>query len=279
MVPIFIAIQSLVNLSFLLGLLRRRANFVCCCCCCFFFGGGGVVGGDGWGGVGGRDGDWWSVYVTFSKRLGKAYTKYCSLASRPSGGIVRVCFFLPQWRCYRGFGPLVSHTKVHAGCGRPWRTFLERFWLWVSSLCTYTEAKYTGYASLALFKTSPCSFPWGQTCGQKQLLQQQRFCLLCCPWCISIDLPCDIRREYHSNIHYLNIAWVPDLSHRAPPFLNPGYNGRTRFRTERNYRFKRVWKTIDHLDAMSNVVPWLDVETFRPDYEYETLKPRNWNHY
>ena len=25
---------------------------------------------------------------------------------------------LPQWRCYRNFEPLVSHTNVHTGCGR-----------------------------------------------------------------------------------------------------------------------------------------------------------------
>ena len=45
---------------------------------------------------------------------------------------------LPQWRCYHNFEPLISHTNVHAGCGRSWRTFLERFWLrWFSPLCTY----------------------------------------------------------------------------------------------------------------------------------------------
>ena len=36
---------------------------------------------------------------------------------------------LPQWRCYRNFEPLVSNTNVHAECGRPWRSFLERLWL------------------------------------------------------------------------------------------------------------------------------------------------------
>ena len=31
----------------------------------------------------------------------------------------------------------VWHTNEHAGCGRSWRTFLERFWLtWFSPLCT-----------------------------------------------------------------------------------------------------------------------------------------------
>ena len=34
---------------------------------------------------------------------------------------------LPQWHCYRKFEPLVSHTNVHAGCGRSWRAFLKRF--------------------------------------------------------------------------------------------------------------------------------------------------------
>ena len=34
---------------------------------------------------------------------------------------------LPQWRCYRNFEPLVSHTNVHAGYGRSWRAFLKRF--------------------------------------------------------------------------------------------------------------------------------------------------------
>ena len=27
----------------------------------------------------------------------------------------------------RNFEPLVSHTNVHAGCGRSWRAYLERF--------------------------------------------------------------------------------------------------------------------------------------------------------
>ena len=34
---------------------------------------------------------------------------------------------LPQWRCYRNFEPPVSHTNVHAGCGRSWRAFLKWF--------------------------------------------------------------------------------------------------------------------------------------------------------
>ena len=35
---------------------------------------------------------------------------------------------LPQWRFFRNvFEPLVSHTNVHAGCGRSWQAFLERF--------------------------------------------------------------------------------------------------------------------------------------------------------
>ena len=34
---------------------------------------------------------------------------------------------LLEWRCYRNLEPLVSHTNVHAGCGRSWRAFLKRF--------------------------------------------------------------------------------------------------------------------------------------------------------
>ena len=34
---------------------------------------------------------------------------------------------LPQWRFFRNFKPLVSHTNVHARCGRSWRAFLKRF--------------------------------------------------------------------------------------------------------------------------------------------------------
>ena len=46
---------------------------------------------------------------------------------------------LPQWRCCRKLEPLVSHTNVHTGCGRSWRTFLEWFWLRWFSLCTHSS--------------------------------------------------------------------------------------------------------------------------------------------
>ena len=56
---------------------------------------------------------------------------------------------LPQWRCFRNFEPLMSHTNVHAGCGRSWRAFLERVWLrWFSVLWTYWGQVYWHNASL-----------------------------------------------------------------------------------------------------------------------------------
>ena len=63
---------------------------------------------------------------------------------------VFVCVLsLPQWRCYRNFEPLVSHTNVHAGRGGSWRAFLKRFFLrWSSVLCTYWGQVYCHNASL-----------------------------------------------------------------------------------------------------------------------------------
>ena len=56
---------------------------------------------------------------------------------------------LPQWRFYHNFEPLVSHTNVHAGCGRSWRTFLEQFRLrYFSPPCTYWGQVYWHNATL-----------------------------------------------------------------------------------------------------------------------------------
>ena len=50
---------------------------------------------------------------------------------------------LPQWRCFRNFERLVSHTNVHAGCGRSWRSGAVFGWD-DSHYYAHTEATYTG---------------------------------------------------------------------------------------------------------------------------------------
>ena len=58
---------------------------------------------------------------------------------------------LSQWRCCHNFEPLISHTNIHARCGRSWQTFLEWFWLrWFSLLCTYWGQVYWHNASHAI---------------------------------------------------------------------------------------------------------------------------------
>ena len=81
----------------------------------------------------------WICSRDLSRHLGRAYlhevlATVIAVESRMSTRVLS----LPQWRCYRDFEPLVSHTNVQLGCGRSWRSFLERFWLrWFSPLCTY----------------------------------------------------------------------------------------------------------------------------------------------
>ena len=57
---------------------------------------------------------------------------------------------LPQWRCYRNFELLVSHTNVHAKWRGSWRAFLKRnLWLrWFSLLCAHWGQVYWHNASL-----------------------------------------------------------------------------------------------------------------------------------
>ena len=63
--------------------------------------------------------------------------------------LILSCFLRPFYLAF--FEPIVSHTNVHARCGRSWRTFLEQFWLrWFSPLFTYWGQVYCHNASLVL---------------------------------------------------------------------------------------------------------------------------------
>ena len=64
-----------------------------------------------------------SAHVTFSRHLGKALHEVLLMVIAVGGRMFSCVLSLPQWPCYRNFEPLVSHTNVHAGCGRSWRFF------------------------------------------------------------------------------------------------------------------------------------------------------------
>ena len=75
---------------------------------------------------------WWlvgSVHVTFSRHLGKAYTKYCPLSSPKRAECLRVCFHCLSGVVFVTLNHSCRITNVHAGCGRSRRAFLERFLL------------------------------------------------------------------------------------------------------------------------------------------------------
>ena len=100
----------------------------------FFFGGG------GW--VGGRDGDWLDLFTwPFRDILGRL-TRSIAHCHRRREQNHLCAFIVPQWRCYRNFEPLVSHTNVHAGYGRSWRAFLKRFLVETILTMHTAEAKY-----------------------------------------------------------------------------------------------------------------------------------------
>ena len=99
-----------------------------------------AVGGWGEGGS-----SWWlvrSVHVvyfgTFQKDLHEVLRGRLRMLYRESS-----CF--PQWRS-GNFMPLLSHTNVHAVCGRHWGTILERVWLaaWMSTNITRRSNSETG---------------------------------------------------------------------------------------------------------------------------------------
>ena len=101
--------------------------------------------------LGGRDGNW--LYLSmwpFRDILGRLTRSTAHCHHRREQNVF-VCAFIASVALCHNFEPLVSHMNVHAGCGRSWRTFLERFWLrWFSPLCTYWGQVYWHNASLVL---------------------------------------------------------------------------------------------------------------------------------
>ena len=103
----------------------------------------------------------WGVLVPIALMVSSPFPINLGIICRPFWGSfagrdhLRACtcrssvLSLHQWRCYRNLKLLVSHTNVHAGCGRSWRNFLEQFWLgWFSPLWTYWSQVYWHNTSL-----------------------------------------------------------------------------------------------------------------------------------
>ena len=95
---------------------------------------------------------WWlvgSLPVTFLRHLEKAYTiEVLPTVMAEEGRMFTCVLSLPQWHFYHNFELLILHTNVHTGCGRSWRTFLERVGWDDSHPYAHTEAKYTGIMPL-----------------------------------------------------------------------------------------------------------------------------------
>ena len=104
--------------------------------CIFFWGGEGGWGGMGGGGVvGGMVGGRGEPVIGWicSRDF---FHKVLAIIIAEDSRMFFLWLLLLQCRRYRNFEPLVSYTNVHAGCGRPWRAFLEQFWLrWFTALC------------------------------------------------------------------------------------------------------------------------------------------------
>ena len=98
---------------------------------------------------GGQDGDWLDLFTTFSRHLGKAYTKYCPLSQPKSAE----CFCVP----FHCLSDVVTIT-LNSLCRIPTYTldagdhcelFWSSFWLrWFSLLCTHWGQAYWHNASL-----------------------------------------------------------------------------------------------------------------------------------
>ena len=89
---------------------------------------------------------WWlvgSVHVTFSRHLGKAYTKYCPLSSPKRAECLCVCF-----HCLSGvvFVSLKHSCRIRTytpDAGDHGELFWSGFWLrWFSLLCTHWAQVY-----------------------------------------------------------------------------------------------------------------------------------------